>query len=45
MNFLCRFRYVIKLYMRFFRNHVFEVAVVQNSDINNPIDLKYDMHV
>jgi len=25
--------------------HVFEVAVVQNPHINNPIDLKFDMHV
>jgi len=31
-----------KLWMRFSRNHVFEVAVVQNSHTNNPIDLKCD---
>jgi len=31
--------------MRFSRNHVFEVAVVQNFHVNNPIDLKFDMQV
>jgi len=31
--------------MRFFRNHVFEVVVVQNSHTNNTINLKFDMHV
>jgi len=31
--------------MCFSRNHVFEVAVVQNSRTNNPIDLKYDTYV
>jgi len=29
----------------FFRNHVFKIAVVQNSHTNNPIDLKSDMCV
>jgi len=32
--------------MRFsLKIHVFEVAVVQNSHTNNPIDLKCNMHV
>jgi len=29
----------------FSRNHVFKIAVVQNSHTNNPIDLKFYMHV
>jgi len=36
---------VIQLQTRFSRNHIFEIAVVQNFRTNNLIDLKFDMHV
>jgi len=32
-------------FKRVFLEIIFEVAVVQNSHTNNPIDLKYDIHV
>jgi len=31
--------------MHFSRNHIFKIVVIQNSHTNNPIDLKFDMHI